>query len=103
MNRLLPIPMILAAGLSLCIRAETTDPAVPAGGGFDIPWHSVDGGGELFSSGAAFELSGTVGQWDATETRQPGGGQWRLTGGFWSLSTQESSGLLFGDSFEETP
>ena len=51
---------------------------------YDIPWHTVDGGGET-SSGGGFELSGTIGQPDAgpAMTTMTGGG-FELTGGFWA-------------------
>lgn len=47
---------------------------------FDISWYTIDAGGGTSSAGG-FELSGTIGQHD------PGvmsGGQYTLTGGFWS-------------------
>lgn len=71
-----------------------------AGEDFSIPWYSIDSGGEMFSSGGEFELSGTIGQWDATEARQLSGGDWRLTGGFWGLTLGELASLLFSDRFE---
>lgn len=52
---------------------------------FDLSWHTIDGGGGMFSTGGAFELSGTIGQPDAG----PGatgmsGGTFELVGGFWN-------------------
>lgn len=82
--------------LSILLAAPAT-----AGEDFSIPWHTIDAGGEMFSSGGDFELSGTVGQWGASEARQLGGGQWRLTGGFWGLTLEELVDLLFSDRFEE--
>lgn len=98
MNYLLPILVVLAGGLSLAVRAESDD---PAGSGSDVPWYSVDSGGTLFSPGGDFELSGTSGQWDATEAARLRGGRWRLSAGFWSLVPEETAGLLFGDRFEQ--
>lgn len=71
-----------------------------AGDDFEIPWHTVDNGGEMLSSGGEFELSGTIGQWDATQIRELSGGEWRLTGGFWGLTLEELADLLFSDRFE---
>ncbi len=48
---------------------------------FQIDWHTVDGGGTMFTAGDGLELSGTVGQPDAG--RMSGGG-FDLDGGFWS-------------------
>ena len=50
---------------------------------FDISWHTIDGGGEMFTSGGNFELSGTIGQPDAGAMS---GGDFELTGGFWSVA-----------------
>jgi hypothetical protein len=51
---------------------------------YDIDWHTIDGGGVMWSSGGAFELSGTIGQPDAGPgTPGMNGGDFTLTGGFW--------------------
>jgi hypothetical protein len=46
---------------------------------FDLSWHTIDGGGGT-STGASFELSGTIGQPDAGVMA---GGGFELAGGFW--------------------
>jgi hypothetical protein len=60
--------------------------AIPAlaqtGGGFDLSWSSVDGGGGA-SAGGVYALSGTVGQSDAGVMS---GGVYTLSGGFWADS-----------------
>ena len=48
---------------------------------YEIPWHTIDGGGGT-SSGGSFELSGTIGQHDAGGPMT--GGSFSLTGGFWA-------------------
>lgn len=53
--------------------------AQTAGSGFDLSWHTIDGGGGT-SVGGTFELSGTIGQPDAGAMS---GGSFDLTGGFW--------------------
>lgn len=58
----------------VCCFASATDL-------FDIRWYTIDGGGEMFSTGGNFELSGTIGQSDAGMTMS--GGQFELAGGFW--------------------
>lgn len=66
---------------------------------FDIAWWSVDGGGEVFSGGGDWQLSGTLGQWDGSESQDLTGGQWTLTGGFWPVTVDETD-RLFRDGFE---
>jgi hypothetical protein len=47
-----------------------------------IDWHTIAGGGGT-STGATYQVSGTIGQPDAGSAMT--GGQYSLTGGFWSL------------------
>ena len=76
-----------------------------AGGNWTIDWYSIDGGGTMDSAGGAWELKGTIGQHDATEANEIGGGGWSLTGGFWGLSPAAGEQLdrIFRDRFEFTP
>jgi hypothetical protein len=48
---------------------------------FDLSWYTVDGGGDMFSVGGNFDLSGTIGQPDAGPVMT--GGNFTLAGGFW--------------------
>ena len=50
---------------------------------FDLSWYTIDGGGEMFTSGGDFELSGTIGQPDAGAMI---GGDFELVGGFWAIA-----------------
>lgn len=50
------------------------------GGGYDLTWWTVDGGGGHISGGG-YALAGTVGQPDAGPALINGG--YSLTGGFW--------------------
>ncbi len=54
---------------------------------FDISWYTIDGGGEMFTSGGNFELSGTIGQSDAGAMI---GGEFELVGGFWAIAGGDS-------------
>lgn len=67
-----------------------------------INWWTVDNGGEMLSESGdgQWQLSGSVGQWDATAARELSGGQWRLTGGFWGMTLEELADQLFRDRFE---
>lgn len=51
-----------------------------SGGGYDLTWNTIDGGGGT-SSGGAYTLSGTIGQPDAGTLS---GGAYTLNGGFWN-------------------
>lgn len=70
---------------------------------FEIEWWRIDGGGEVLSETAdqQWQLSGTVGQWDGTESQALSGGGWTLSGGFWPVTVDETD-RLFHDGFEET-
>ena len=64
--------------LALVVHPSATRSQV--GGGFDLTWNTIDGGGVMRSTGGAFELSGTIGQPDAGRMA---GGSFELNGGFW--------------------
>jgi hypothetical protein len=49
---------------------------------YSIDWHKIAGGGGV-STGATYQVSGAIGQPDASGTMS--GGHFALTGGFWSL------------------
>lgn len=51
-----------------------------SGGGYDLSWNTVDGGGYTFSTGGGYALGGTIGQPDAGVLT---GGGYTLVGGFW--------------------
>lgn len=65
---------------------------------YEIDWHTIDGGGVMFSTDSQgdFELSGTIGQHDAGPTggAMTGGG-FELVDGFWTLPSQVCT--LLGD------
>jgi hypothetical protein len=62
---------VLAIGIASFARAQS----------FDVPWHTIDSGGGMWTAGGPFELSGTIGQTDAGEMT---GGSFTLIGGFWA-------------------
>ena len=52
-----------------------------------VPWFTIDGGGQTFSTGGAFEIGGTIGQPDAGSPASPmAGGVFQIVGGFWAVS-----------------
>ena len=68
---------LIAAALSLAL------PTTALAQTFDLSWFSVDGGGDMFTTGGGgvFELSGTIGQPEAGVVMS--GGPFEMTGGFW--------------------
>ena len=64
--------LLVAAGGLNAVRAQS----------YSIDWSTIDGGGGV-STGSTYQVSGTIGQPDASGTMS--GGNYTLTGGFWSL------------------
>jgi|GEM_PF-725897 len=65
---------------------------------YAIDWHTTDGGGGT-STGDGYSLRGTIGQPDAGAPMT--GGDFSLTGGFWSLNAEETPSepiMLFDNS-----
>ena len=69
--------------LALAISVAALAATGVVGQDFTLDWWTVDGGGEMWTTGGDFELSGTVGQPDAS-TVELTGGDFELTGGFWT-------------------
>ena len=65
---------------------------------YSIDWYTIDSGGVMQSESAdgQWQLSGTIGQWDATEARASSSDDWDLTGGFWGLTLEERTTCCFG-------
>lgn len=72
-------PVVCAAVLALLLVTVALVQA-QTGGGYDLTWNSMDGGGQMTLSGGTFTLKGTIGQPDA---RMHAGGNYWLGGGFW--------------------
>jgi hypothetical protein len=75
------IPIVLALLVVSIAVAQT-------GGGYDVSWHTIDGGGGT-ATGGGYMLAGTLGQPDAGA--QSGGG-YTLNGGFWASAATPISG-----------
>ena len=54
---------------------------------YEIDWYTIDGGGAMYTFGGSYELSGTIGQYDAS-TGPLAGGSYELAGGFWAATAQ---------------
>ena len=57
-------------------------PALGFGQQYSVDWYKIAGGGGT-STGATYQVSGTIGQPDASGAMS--GGNYSVTGGFWSL------------------
>jgi hypothetical protein len=90
---------VISASLVLLLLAAAP---VQAGAPWTIDWWTVDAGGEMVTTGGVWTLSGTVGQWDATDANRLTGQNWTLTGGFWAgaVETAPQTDALFSDRFE---
>jgi hypothetical protein len=69
---LIPIILILLAGAA--------SSQAQSGGGYDLTWNTVEGGGATFSTGGSYSLGGTIGQPDAGLMSS---GAYTLASGFW--------------------
>jgi hypothetical protein len=69
--------------IALLASSQGVRPAeAQTGGGYDLTWNAIAGGGATppGSAGGAYSLSGTIGQADAGTLS---GGNYTLNGGFW--------------------
>ena len=78
--KLWPVLMILLLVASVVLARGTAPVVAQSGGGFDLTWNTIDGGGATFNTGGSYSLSGSIGQPDAGGLS---GGSYTLTGGFW--------------------
>src|SRR5688500_19838578 len=74
-----PLTLLLATLPLLALTLSIGLVYAQVGGGYDLSWSTVDGGGETFSTGGTYELGGTIGQPDAGTLS---GGVFELDGGF---------------------
>jgi hypothetical protein len=72
-----------------------SDARAQSGGGYDLTWWTIDGGGVTFATGGTFNLGGTAGQPDASNALT--GGTYSLTGGFWFTPCILSNGDVDGN------
>ena len=65
----------------LILLLATTLTAAQSGGGYDLNWSTIDGGGHTWSDGGSYTLGGSMGQPDAGVPHT--GGEYSLQDGFW--------------------
>jgi len=76
MKKFLIIPLLLAAA---AVHAQQ----------YSVDWYKISGGGGTSTNGR-YSLSGTIGQPDASSAMH--GGNYSVTGGFWSLYAVQTPG-----------
>lgn len=82
---------LMATGVCFCLLLLfPLTAAAQSGGGYDLSWSTMDGGGGI-SSGGDFTLHGTAGQSDAGRME---GGDFVLRGGFWVGEASEPPSSL---------
>ena len=81
MKRSLILLMMSAWVLGAMLVLGQQTASAQTGGGYDLTWNSIDGGGATFSTGGGYSLGGTIGQADAGAAS---GGAYSLRGGFWA-------------------
>ncbi len=79
MSRKAKLALLVALSCALVVGGVASMLA-QSGGGYDLSWSTIDGGGYTFSQGGGYTLGGTIGQPDAGEMN---GGGYTLQGGFW--------------------
>jgi hypothetical protein len=71
--------LIAVAALSVAVPVSSAITSAQTGGGYDLTWSTIDGGGGG-SEGGGYTVVGTMGQPDAGVLT---GGGYTLSGGFW--------------------
>ena len=57
--------VIFVVGLLVTGAVRASIAHAQTGGGYDLTWNTIDGGGYMFSTGGGYSLGGTMGQPDA--------------------------------------
>jgi hypothetical protein len=72
--------LVVCAVILALLLASAAVVQAQTGGGYDLSWNTIDGGGGTVLSGGSYTLQGTIGQPDAGVHF---GGPYVLGGGFW--------------------
>lgn len=108
---IIPLGIVVTLAATLIagsIKSAGAQVAVEGTLQYDLTWHTIDGGGVMFSAGGDYELSGTIGQSDAGGPMVgPVESGYELTGGFWfalapgDCNSDGGVNLFDYDAFEE--
>ncbi len=74
------LALVLVIAFALTSSQSVMPVSAQSGGGYDLRWNTIAGGGTTFSAGGSYLLGGTMGQSDAGTMS---GGAYTLNGGFW--------------------
>ena len=91
--RMLAVAAALVAG-----AVATADERAPEGSTFEVTRSVIASGGDR-STGGAFDVTGTIGQFDADPLHPATGGDFQLVGGFWSAQVDRAD-EIFRNGFE---
>ena len=81
---------VLLLAVVILFARDSAPVAAQSGGGYDLTWSTIDGGGGT-SNGGGYLLGGTIGQPDAGTMS---GGSYTLRGGFWGAADTGSNVYL---------
>jgi len=100
MRKLIIASKAVAGALLLTVAASVS--AQDCQSDYCIDWYSIAAGGEILSESGdgQWQLSGTIGQPEATGAHELFGGSWHVTGGFWAQTLEQLPDRLFQDGFE---
>lgn len=71
------------ASLLVVLLVGTGAALAQTGGGYDLSWDRIAGGGGTFSTGSGYSIGGTIGQEEAGALA---GGGYSVVGGFWAAA-----------------
>ncbi|MBC7226207.1 MAG: hypothetical protein H5T61_03120 [Thermoflexales bacterium] len=84
-------PLLTFLFLTTLLALPAAQVLAQSGGGYDLTWNTIDGGGYTWSTGGTYALGGTAGQADAGSLS---GGGYTLLGGFWCGAAAQVRVLL---------
>ena len=82
--RRLTLTALVALLIGALLLAAAPTATAQSGGGYDLTWNTIDGGGGQ-STGGGYTLTGTIGQADAGTQS---GGSYTVGGDFWAAFTE---------------
>ena len=100
-NHLFVKPCLKFCGVSLFFSLWiTVNPHNALADGYSVTQWTIASGGQSSIAGTQWELTGTIGQWDATAPGALSGGKWQLTGGLWGAELEGRPASIFQDRFQ---
>src|SRR5512141_919434 len=91
--RFILLTVVVVALFAAVLFGATATTQAQSGGGYDLTWNVIGGGGATFSTGGGYSFGGTIGQAVAGGPAT-GGGSYSLNSGFWAGVTNWLSTYL---------